>query len=297
MEERVSTIGDLQLGRVPAGKSSALRTLGGMALIAGQGEARPERILRRFFSGLASIWEHIHELNQQFLTEEKQIRIGGLLKPGENPYMTVTPNDVAGRYQFDFKANVLNTSKMALQESIDAMLGVYVTPLMLQLGIIDAEGIYKLVREFGRSRGQDPDQYLKPPSPAAMKRRIWAEEAISVIFDGQIPDGEPGEVGGAVEHLQKLQEFMQDDRFGLLDEPRTRIFAEYIREVAEKAAMEQQQMQQQAAAGAFAAAQGGGAPGRPAEGLPPSNAQPMVQSGELLDETLPSAGGGANGGV
>jgi hypothetical protein len=90
---------------------------------------------------------------------------------------------------------------------------------------------------------------------------------------------------------------MQSDSFGMLTEPQTRIFAEYIREVAEKAAMEQQQMQQQAAAAAFAGQQGGGAPGRPAEGLPPSNAQPMVQSGELLDETLPSAGGGANGGV
>ncbi|KKK95950.1 hypothetical protein LCGC14_2667660, partial [marine sediment metagenome] len=45
-QDHLTTIGPLQVGDVPKGKSSALRTVGGMSMVAAQGEARPERILR-----------------------------------------------------------------------------------------------------------------------------------------------------------------------------------------------------------------------------------------------------------
>src|SRR3546814_15882504 len=83
MEERLTHIGDLQAGRVPPGRSSALRTTTNMALLASQAEARPERILRRLFTGLAEIWLQIHELNQRFLPANKKFRIMGMIKRSE----------------------------------------------------------------------------------------------------------------------------------------------------------------------------------------------------------------------
>ena len=292
MEEKLTLVGDFQEGRVPQGKASALRTVGGMAMIAAQGEARPERILRRFFLGLADVWRLIHEANKHFLPEDKKIRIIGALEKSEDPYFTVGRSGVAGEFQFDFKANVLNTSKAALQQSLEAIMATYISDLALQLGIIDGPGIYRLLREFGLAHGQDPDQFIKEPAPGAMKQRIFAEEAISVILNGQIPDGEPGE--GAIAHLQKLQEFMSDDKFGLLTPPQVEIFRGYVQEVAEKAALEQQQLALAQAAQNF---------GQPAGGQP-NGGQPQdatlnapVQPNELIDETLPGAGGGANTGV
>ncbi len=296
MEERLTTIGDLQLGRVPQGKASALRTVGGMAMIAGQGEARPERILRRFFSGLGELWGQIHGLNQQFLPKNKKIRVLGLKEPGEDPYLEIERQMITGSFEFDFSANVLNTSKMALQQSIQALMGVYVSEVAIQMGITKPEGVYKLFRAFGRAHGQDPDQYITAPTPTANKRRIFAEEAMSQILDNEIPDGEPAEAGGAAEHLQKLQTLVQEDEFGLLSPAQLEVFKAYAQEVMQKAAQEQQMQQQLEATRNFGGG-GGGEPGRPPEGPPEDPSLGPVQSGELIDETLPGAGGGGNTGI
>ena len=291
-QDHLTTIGPLQLGDVPQGKASALRTVGGMSIIAAQGEARPERILRRFFNGLAGIWKQIHELNQNFLPEGKKIRIIGAKDKTEDPYFTVGRGDVSGDYNFDFKANVLNTSKAALQQSLQALMSVYVSDLALQLGIIDGAGIYRLLREVGLAYGQDPDQYIKEPIPGAMKPRIFAPEAIAAIMGNGIPDGEPGE--GAAQHLENLQEFMGSDEFGLLTPPQVEIFKVYIQEVAEKAALEQKQQALAQAAQDFGQPPSGGngtAPGQDATLNAP------LQPNELIDESLPGAGGGANTGV
>ena len=87
--DRATVIGDFQLGRVPTGKSSALRTTGAVSMLQAQGDARPERILRRLFIGLSQLWANIHDLNSAFLPRGKQIRISGLKRPDEDPYITI----------------------------------------------------------------------------------------------------------------------------------------------------------------------------------------------------------------
>ena len=291
-EERVTTVGDLQLGRVPQGKSSALRTVGGMALIAGQGEARPERILRRFFVGLSEIWAQMHELNQSFLPRDKEIRLFDLKKPSEEPYQTITDkSEIQGRFQFTFSANVLNTSKQAMQEAIAAMMQAYINPLSLQAGTIDEGGIYRLQRALGKSFGQDPDEYLREPSPGAMGPKIMAEEAISQILNSQIPVGEPAE--GAQQHLATLQAFINTDDFGHLQPEQLVLFEQYVQIIQQKVQEEQQRAALLQAAGQVGGEQGNGA-GRPPEGVENPNQQPPLNANEILDESLPGAGGGAN---
>jgi len=89
LEERLVTQGDLQYGRVPQGKASALRTVRGMQSIMSQGEARPQRIIRRFFGGLCEVFAQMHELNQAFLPKGKQYRVAGMVRPGEDPYRAI----------------------------------------------------------------------------------------------------------------------------------------------------------------------------------------------------------------
>lgn len=287
MTERLTNVGELQLGRVPQGKSSALRTLGGMQMILSQGEARPERILRRFFMGLTEVWAQIHELNQRFLPEKKKFRIAGYLKPHEDPYQEVTKRqEISGRFQFDFGANILNTSKQAMQASLNEMMASYLTPLAIQAGVINQDGIYNLLRDKGRSLGQDPDKYLTEPTPGARRPKLMAEEAIATIMDGAIPDGLPME--GAMEHFQKLQAFSESDDFGHLKGAAVEIFSQYLEDVRNLAAQEfqQQQLAQSAQQQQQQTAEQGGQPAPPAqEGNPPLN------ENELLDESLPGAGG------
>lgn len=296
MEEKLTNIGDLQLGRVPQGKASALRTVSGMQTIMSQGDARPERVLRRFFIGLAQIWKIIHTLNQAFLPKNKQYLISGVKEPTNDPYAKIDDkNQIAGAYLFKFSANALNTSKEAMQGALQTLMGVYVSQLALQLKVIDPDGIYRLFRDYGRSLGQDPDKYLNPPTPEAIEPKIFFEEALTEIMAGRLPTQAPAE--GPDIQLQKLNDFMNADEFGHLPSEYVPIFKQYYEKIGQMVQRAQQQAALMAATQQFSGSQQpAGIPG-PQPGPPqnPGTQAPTPQQGnELADETLPSSGGGAH---
>ncbi len=296
-EERLVVIGDLQLGRVPAGKSSAMRTASGTAMMTNQAEARPERILRRFFMGLAEIWYQIHTLNQFFLPDKKEIRIIGVTQPHKDPYQTITNRDeITGRFRFEFKANVFNASKQALQQSLQNLLATYINPLAIQLGFLDQEGAYRLFHDFGKAWGQDPDRYLREPQPGVLAPKLFAEEALSIIMQTVVPDGQPAETGGPIQHLQKLQEFVSSDQIGLLTPAQLDILRGYMAQIANLAQAQMRQQQIMQSAQQFQRGSGpAGEGGRPPEQVPQVEGNPPISGGgELLDESLPSAGGGGS---
>ena len=290
IQERLTNIGDLQLGRVPQGKASALRTVSGMQTVLAQGDARPERVLRRFFIGLAQIFENFHALNEVKLPRKKRFMLAGPVDPKTDPYRVVeSPNAIRGKFRFTFSANALNTSKEALQGALDKLMAMYINPLALQLGISKPDGIYRLLRDAGRAVGQDPDKYISPPSPGAMDPPISTEDAILTIMEGIPPKGSPME--GTQEHFQKLQAFMASDEFGYVPAEFIPLFRAYLEQVGQLMAQEQTQAALLQAAGQFGQGQGQGGQ------MPmqqPSQGNAPVQDNELIDETLPGSGGGAN---
>lgn len=297
IEERLTNIGDLQLGRVPQGKASALRTVSGMQTVLSQGDARPERVLRRFFMGLAQIFENFHALNEVKLPKKKRFMLAGPIDPRQDPYGVVeSPQAIRGKFRFTFSANVLNTSKEALQMALDKLMAIYISPLAIQLGIAKPDGVYRLMRDAGRALGQDPDKYISPPTPGAQDPPISAEEAILQIMDGFIPKGTPME--GLAEHFEKLQTFLQSDEFGYIETSKVPIFRAYLEQVAQAMAQEQSQAALLKAAGQFGQ---GGQPGQPGPVPGPQQgggqANPMVNPNEMLQEDLPGSGGGGNPGV
>lgn len=297
IQERLTTIGDLQVGRVPQGKASALRTVAGMQTVLAQGDARPERVLRRFFMGLTQIFQNFHSLNEVLLPPRKQfVMLGPNVQPGQNPYEIVeSATQIKGKFRFTFSANVLNTSKEALQASLQDLMTAYISPLAIQLGIIKPDGVYRLLRDWGRSKGPDPDKYLSPPASGAQEPPIDAETAILAIIEGVLPQGSPME--GTQEHMQKLMDWMQSEQFGYLEPQHVPLFRAYLQQVQQLFAQEQAAMALANAAQTFGKEVGGpGTPG-PAGGGAVDQSMPQVQGGELADETLPGAGGGGNAGV
>lgn len=284
MQDRVTLISELELGQVPSGKSAALRTASGIAQLSAKGEARPERILRRFFLGITQIWSLIHEQNMHFLPDEKKIRMIGIKSAAEDPYQVITDKFVvSGKFSFKFSANIFNSSKEAMQQGLGVLLGVYVNPLTLQLGAIRPEGVYRMLRDYGDALGQDADKYLSPPSPGASRPRILAEEALEQIVNNEVPDGHPAEEGGWVEHFQKLNAFVESDNFGYLSEQQIELlFKPYVAKVMEEARAQLQQMRTLEAAAEFAQAQGRGQAGRPAEGGAPNVRRPFVSGGNEM---------------
>jgi hypothetical protein len=271
-----------------------------------QGDARPERILRRFFCGLVEIWQQFHELNQVFLPKEKKFRLSTGATKDKDPYVEIPDRSyIAGRFDFEFSASILNTNRALAQAALGDMLGMLVNPLLLQLGIVTPENLFNLLEDTIKARGQEPMKYISAPNndPFASGPKISVEDAIMAIMNGIYPVGntmEPIE-----QHLQKLQEFVTSpenlEHFAPAQVQMLSTYAaQRIQEMQQILA--QQQMLANAAAMQSQVGGGqegkGGKPGPPGQAAPPKTGpagNPPVNGGELLDESLPGAGGGQNG--
>lgn len=288
--EKQSMQGSLQMGAVPQGKASALRTSTNMMAIMQQGDARPERILRRFFKGMAEVYQQMHELNKVFLPPNKQYRITGVSQAGSDPYQVVqNVKEIQGMFQFDFKANSLNTTKAIQSQILAELMPMLINPLILQAGIQNPVTIYNLLSDYIQSVGQDQHRYLVTP-PDADAPKITAEQAMGQMVQGQLPQGVPAE--GAMIHLQNLMAFQQDPRFINLvkyDQAFQTIFQTYVQQVQVK--VQQQQMQMQMAQQFMQQNQQGAQPG-PAGQVDPGAGQMQPQGpNQVIDESMPSAKG------
>ncbi len=293
-QEKLISIGDLQLGRIPAGKSSALRTSGGIQQVLAQGEARPERILRRFFKGITQVYRTMYQLDRHFLDDEKEFRVIGISRPEEDPFMKVTRADDLVDFLFDFHANVLNSSKVALQQGLNEVLALTANPLMLQMGISTPETIYRILADLVRALGQNAEAYLQEPSPDASSPPILAQEALSQIMAGRMPQGPPAE-GDFTAHQQALEAILQEvdergeSRLAILTLEEQQRLGLYIQGLQQRALEAQRQAQLLAAAQTFAAEQQQRSdnPSKP-QGQPSKPA--MVERNDTADESLPSSG-------
>jgi hypothetical protein len=284
-QEKTTMQGDLQSGRVPRGKASALRTTGSTAMILSQGEARPERILRRFFHGISNIFSNIHELNTHFIKTDKVFRVTGVMENRTLPYRQVTAADLDGFYDFEFNANAFNTSKQVMQEALLQVGQVIINPVALQLGTVSQVNVYNWQKDMIKAWGQDYNKYITAPVSQPM---ISVEEVLASILDDTPPRGYPSE--GLMPHLEGLQMFMNSEMFGLLEQHQIQLFTQWVQTVMGY-------LQQEAQNNALAQAAGG--PGGQLQGpgqqtsAPGQEVDPALQENELADETLPSSGGGA----
>ncbi len=302
--DQTTLVGQLQLGGVPQGKSAALRTTSNMQSLLQQGDARPERVLRRFFTGLVEIWQQFHELNQIFLPKNKQFRISTGATKDNDPYVNIENRDqITGRFLFDFGASILNTNRSLSTSALQDLLGILVNPLLFQLGISNPTNLHKLLSDYIKARGQDPEKYITSPTndPFANGPRITVDDAIQSVMNGFYPVGAPMESLDV--HLQKLLEFTQEqEKMDTLTPQQSAMLGQYAAQRVHEfqQAMAQQQMMQNAQQ----MQQGmGGAPGQEAgqtateAGTPPNTGvggNAKVQGKEYLDESLPGAGGGSN---
>ncbi|MCI0560061.1 MAG: hypothetical protein MN733_16350 [Nitrososphaera sp.] len=292
--DQTTLVGQLQLGSIPAGRSAALRTTSNMQALLQQGDARPERVLRRFFKGLAEIWQQFFELDQIHLPPGKKFRVMHGASKETNPFRELDdPSVLKGRFTFDFSASILNTNKALATTARQQLIGVLITPLMYQLGISNPQTIYQLLYDYIRDFGQEPLKYIAvPPGANPVGPMISAEEAILAIMNGRFP------IGAALEpldqHVAKLHEFVATERLNLFSPGQAALFGQYA---AQKVA-ELQQMIEQAqimqAMQEFQSQGNGGQPGPKGTSTPPNSGpggNPPVQGNELLDESLPSARG------
>lgn len=293
-QQDLTMVGDLQLGRIPTGKSSALRTSGGISQVLAQGEARPERILRRFFRGIRDIYACMWNLNRHYLSDEKTFRVMGIGEEDESILSIKRREDFSSPMQFEFVANVLNASKVAMQQGMETILTMMLNPLAIQLGLSDPDSIYRILSDYLTSLGQRPEKYLNKPTPESDQPRILAVDALNWLHRGELPVGIPAE-GSAEAHLQALDEVLNRPLgegvvadFFRESPVHLQLLQAYIQQVRQRALQERQQAQMQQAAAELQTqlTQQGG---RGQTG-PQQPQAPIIERGDVIDESLPSSG-------
>lgn len=286
--ERMQMFSDFSFGRVPAGKASALRTMGTTMSLLGQADVRSEQVLRRFFSGLARVYEIMHRLNQHFLPDKKEIRVLGMVEKGQDAYLELKPLDIDADMDFEFKATMLNTNKQMLSQALNQIAAMMMSPLAIQAGIVTEEQIYNVLRDEARALDLPDNRYMQPPPQTFQGPKILAEEAISAIMANELPVGRPLE--GAMQHYQKLVQFTTGDQFGHLSPPQVPLFKTWLIQVQQMITEEQQRQQMMQAAAQMQQSMGGSGGGpQTATGENIGTQQnPAVQPGEHIDESIGS---------
>ena len=150
-------------------------------------------MMRRFFSGLRQVYEHMYRLDRHFLEDKKKFRAIGVPRPEEDPMVQIDRVADLGETHFEFAANVLNSSKVALQAALQEMLTIMGNPLMLQTGISTPDSLYRIIVDYVTSLGQNPEKYVNEPMVGAKNPPLYAHEALSKIIAGQAPEGQPAE--------------------------------------------------------------------------------------------------------
>jgi hypothetical protein len=152
----------------------------GMQTVLAQGDARPERVLRRFFIGLTQIWRSCHSLNQAFLPKNKQFLICGYKDPSEGSVRHDRgPDKIQGSFMFDFSANALNTSQGSAADAAAADARDLRQPSSRSSsGSSSRTGSTGCMRD-GANRWGRIRTSTSPPTPNAMQPPIFVEDAIA----------------------------------------------------------------------------------------------------------------------
>ena len=274
---------ELRSGRVPKGKASALRNVGSIEAIQNAGEARPERILRRFFMGLSQVWLLIHEMNRAFLPQGKKFQLVGYKEPHEDPYKEVSAAALRLDFKFDWTANVQNASRGAQQDQMARVMQLVFGEIQVMFGIATPDKMFNAIVDSLQAEGVDPERYVTPPSPGAFGPQIMAEEAILSIMNEQQPVGRPMEP--IEDHFGKLSEFRESPAFEKVLSPASaQLFNQYLSEIAQLLKAEKQQQQAAKAAGKLGAQAGADSAGQGSTEVDAS--QTPVEENELIDGSL-----------
>ena len=229
--QQAMAIGDLQNGRVPTGKASALRTYGTTAAILQQGDVRADQLLLRLFAGLRQVATNFHRMNRHLLPEGKEFRRLGYDGPEQEAYVTIRSiEEIDAAVQFDFRPDFLLSNPQMLAATLQQAMQMVVTPMAIQMKMTSPEQIYELVRDYLRAVRLDPKKYITRPTEDGLPR-ILAEEFISSLIDGRFLEGLPLE--GNEPHLLKLFEFSKSPSFAALQTPdRVEMFRAHTERVA-----------------------------------------------------------------
>ena len=199
--ERLTGLTDLALGRQP-NRVGATRTATGVASLLSEAGLRFKTSMSAFQRFWIEIFSHVLALNQQYLPPGKEFRVTG--KYPERIRIE-DRNEIAGRFDIRLAATTEVLNREIMREDSATILTTLANPAWVQVGLVGVRGIDRVLRDFLRAYGKDPDFYLETQTNEVVRS---PEEELAILIGGGEIRPNPSE--NVQEHLMKHQTQLRD---------------------------------------------------------------------------------------
>jgi hypothetical protein len=210
--ERLTAINDINTAVL--GRQGAARTATGVSALVNENSANLDIFIRRLQRGYKQLLRVLWQMLQQRVPDGIEFRVTG--KDG-NEYFRRIENKMQLRQNMDFflEANSAQSNTMMLREVSTQILAQTLNPLLIQMGVVDANSVYEAEKNFFMSLGvKDYQRYLRRPPMAPIQ--LTGEEEIARIIHGKSVEINPqGDHAGFIRHAERMladKEF--DEHYG-----------------------------------------------------------------------------------
>ncbi|KKL13710.1 hypothetical protein LCGC14_2523020, partial [marine sediment metagenome] len=230
MAERLTSQGDLQSGRVPTGKSSALRTVGTTMALLQQSDIPTDRILKRFYYGLNDFFKIIWRLNEVYMSDEVAFRVVGDM--GKESFVSIKRDELRGNYDFRFTGTTESVNKQAQGDVAQTLMQLVSNPLALQAGIITEKDIYNAhIRAMEALGIKNKSLYVTKPMALTAGPIYSAEQVLGLLKQGERVKINPA--ADLQTHINLINEYITGPEFMHIPVDRKQLIIDYSVEASQ----------------------------------------------------------------
>ena len=159
--ERLSGLTDLTLGRQP-NRVGATRTASGTQTLLSEAGLRFKTALMEFQTFWAGIFDDVLALNQAYLPPGVEFRV-----TGRRPAIMRLKDrsEIQGRFDVRLASTADNLNRQQMRSDSAILMQALLNPALVQVGIVGLKGVRRVISDFLRSYGKDPEFYLEGSAP------------------------------------------------------------------------------------------------------------------------------------
>jgi hypothetical protein len=199
MYERVTGVTDLSIGRQP-NRVGATRTASGTQTLLSESGLRFKTALQSFQRFWLGIFEDILALDQEYLPPGKEFRV-----TGRRPAVVRVKDrtEIRGKYDLRLAATSETLNRQQMRDDSTVVMQAIMNPALMQVGIVGLKGVRRVVTDFLKAYGKDPDFYVEEQAPVRS-----VNQKLQLFVTGQYVPPSLGE--NPQTQIPELQAALQD---------------------------------------------------------------------------------------
>lgn len=178
--ERLTAINDINTATL--GRQGAARTATGVQALVSENSGNLDIFIKRMQRGWRQVLRVLWQMLQQRLPDGTEFRVTG--RDGREYFKRTNRMMIQQRMDFFIESSSANSNQQMQREQSMQVLAQMLNPLLIQMGIVDAAGIYEAEKDYFQSLGRkDYARFIKRPE--GVVRQLTAEEELGRLMHGK----------------------------------------------------------------------------------------------------------------